>query len=211
LKQHPEIARASLYTAVVCGELEEVERILAEQPGAALKRGGSREWEPLLYLCYARVPVPPAQDQALAIARALLDRGANPNAYYMAGDAPYTALVGVAGEGEQDAPPHVHREAFYQLLLERGAGPYDIQVLYNTHFHGDVLWWLKLTYAHAVSTGHGADWENPDWPMLDMGGYGSGARFLLWTAIDKNNVALAEWVLAHGANPDPAPARDRRL
>ena len=36
--------------------------------------------------------------------RALLDRGANPNAYFMTGNSRYTPLVGVIGEGEEDRP-----------------------------------------------------------------------------------------------------------
>ena len=36
LAQHPEIARANLYTAVVCGEIEEVERQLRQRPQACL-------------------------------------------------------------------------------------------------------------------------------------------------------------------------------
>ena len=211
LAAHPEIATANLYTAIVCGEIDEVDRRLAADPGLAAARGGFRDWEPLLYLCYARLPVPTLREHALAIAARLLDRGASPNAYYMAGDAVYSALTGVAGEGEQDAPPHAARNALYELLLHRGADPYDIQVLYNTHFRGDVLWWLQLTYAYTVSTGRSSDWVNPDWPMFDTGSYGSGARFILWIAIEKNDVALARWALAHGANPDPAPARDPRF
>ena len=209
--KHPEIARENLYTAVVCGDLAEVERILSARPELANAKGGSRNWEPLLYLCYARLPLSAVDDNSLAIAQALLDRGANSDAYYMAGDALYGTLVGVAGEGEQDAPPHRRKEALYQLLLERGAELYDVQVLYNTHFGGKLLWWLELTYTHAVKTGRAADWRNPDWPMLDMGGYGSGARYCLATAIKKNDVALAEWLLAHGANPNAAPASDRRF
>ena len=156
-------------------------------------------------------PSTPCATTRAAIARVLLDRGADPNAYFPAGDATYSTLVGIAGEGEQDAPPHPQREALYELLLERGAEPYDIQVLYNTHFHGDVLWWLELTYQHSVRTGHTSDWANPDWPMLDMGGYGSGARFLLTIAIDKNDPVLAEWLLTHGASPNAGPARDARF
>lgn len=209
LRKHPEIARDSIYTAVVSSDVAAVERILAERPSLVNQKGGVRGWEPILYLCYGRLPIPAARDNAAAVARALLDRGANPNAYYMAGDALYGTLVGVAGEGEQEAPPHPAREALYQLLLDRGAELYDIQVLYNTHFRGDLLWWLELTYAHALKTGRKSDWDNPDWPMLDMGGYGSGARFLLETAIDKNDAALAEWALARGANPDPPPAPHR--
>jgi uncharacterized protein len=212
LGRHPEIARDNLYTAIVCGEIDEVRRMLADDPALANQRGGPRGWEPLLYLTYGRLPTAAAADNAVEIARLLLDRGADPNVYYMAGDALYSVLVGVAGEGEQDARPHPHREALYRLLLERGAGPYDIQVLYNTHFQGDVRWWLELTYAQAVKGGREADWRDPDWPMLDMGGYGSGARFLLGVAMDKKrDLALAEWLLSHGANPDANPARDRRF
>ena len=205
LKRHPEIARDSIYTAVVCGDLEEVERILAERPDAASAKGGPRGWPPLLYLCSTRLSLPAASDNAVAIARTLLDRGADPNAYYLGGDASihYTALTCVAGEGEEDAPPHPQRVALWQLLLERGAEPYDNQTLYNTHFHGDILWFLELMYAQAVKVGRKADWEDPNWSMLDMGGYGCGARYLLGNAVGKNNLALAEWILAHGASPDP--------
>lgn len=175
--------------------------MLAAHPDAARQRGGPREWTPLLYLCSTRFSHPPAIDNAVAIARALLDQGANPNDYYMAGHARYSALVGVAREGEQDAPPHPRREELFPLLLERGANMYDGQVLYNTHFSGDVLWWLKLVYAHALKTGHRLDWDDPNWSMLDMGHRGSGSVFLLGLAIDKNNIELAEWALAHGASP----------
>jgi hypothetical protein len=57
----------------------------------------------------------------------------------MAGDAPYTVLVGAAGEGEQDSPRQPYSAQLFELLLDRGAEPFAIQVLYNTHFSGDVL------------------------------------------------------------------------
>jgi uncharacterized protein len=47
--------------------------------------------------------------------------------------------------------------------------------------------------------------------MLDMGVYGSGARFILEVALKKRNLPLAQWALGHGANPDAAPARDWRF
>jgi len=76
LKQHPQIARDSFYTAVVCGELEEVERILSRKPELPSEKysatgperagvGGSEDlfkdlgpkrWEPLLYLCCTSQP-----------------------------------------------------------------------------------------------------------------------------------------------------------
>ena len=211
LSQHPEIARDSLYTAVVCGELAEVERRLAERPEAASERGGFRNWTPLLYLCFTRFSHPPVVGNAVAIARALLDRGANPNDSYLACDVPYTALVGAAGEGEQASPRQPQGEALFELLLARGAEPFDAQVLYNTHFSGDVLWWLKLVHARTQDGERGRAWRDPDWSMFDMGPYGSGARFLLRIAIEKDDRALAEWVLERGANPNAAPARDPRF
>src|SRR5262249_19792728 len=95
--------------------------------------------------------------------------------------------------------------------LERGAYPFDIQVLYNTHFSGDIQWWLELVYARTVDTPRAEAWKDPDWKMLDMGGYGSGARFLLWTALKPRQLRLAEWALAHAATRNAAPAPGRTL
>jgi len=231
LSRHPEIAHASLDAAVVCGELEEVNRILAARPQAASEKsstagperdgpGGSGDrfrrdlgpkgWEPLLYLCFARLPLAATNDNAVAIARALLDRGADPNAGFMAGNSRYTPLVGVIGEGEEGRPPHPQREALTRLLLERGAEPYDSQVIYNIGFHGNVRWFLELIHEETVKRGRAADWDDPSWPMLDMGGYGSGARWHLEIAVDRNDLALAEWLLAHGASANAAPAPHKR-
>jgi len=211
LAQDPSIVRDSIYTAIVCGHREEVARILAARPDAARARGGARGWTPILYLAYTRFTHPPTIENAVDIARLLLDHRADPNDFYMAGDARYTVLAGVAGEGEQDSPRQPYAAALLELLLERGAEPFDIQVLYDTHFSGDILWWLELVYKHTIHTSGAAAWRDPDWTMFDMGAYGSGARFLLETAVKKRNMQLAEWVLAHGANPNAAPARDKRF
>jgi ankyrin repeat protein len=231
LAQHPEIAHDTINTAIVCGDLAEVERILRERPEAATEKGsragddraragefedifrdvGPINWEPLLYLSFTRLSLPAANGNAVAIATLLLDHGANPNAYFKAGDSFYTPLVGVIGEGEESRPPHRRRNELVQLLLDRGANPYDGQVIYNTHFNGDVQWFLELAYANAEKTGRLSDWENPDWPMFDIGGYGCGARFLLGGAVDRNNLKLARWMLDHGADPNapPPPKRNR--
>jgi ankyrin repeat protein len=231
LEQNPEIARQDLYTAVVCGEIEEVERILRERPQLANARRpasgrdrsgaggsydflgdfGSKEWEPLLYLCFTRLPLAKPNDNAVAIARLLLDRRADPNAYFMAGNSRYTPLTGIVGEGEEDRPPHPRRDELARLLLESGAEPYDEQVIYNIGFHGKVLWWLKLMYEFSVRAGRQADWADPEWHMLDMGGYGSGARWHLRIAVENDDLELADWCLAHGANPNSAPERDQRF
>jgi len=202
LAQRPEMAHDSIYTAVVCGDIDEVRRLVTASPQAARAAGGPRKWSPLLYLCFTRFTHPPALANAVAIARLLLDHGADPNDFYMAGDSQYTPLVGVAGEGEQDSPRQPWAEEMYKLLLERGAGPYDIQVLYDTHFSTDMIWWLQLTYDWTVSQGRKADWDDPAWTMFDMGGYGPGSSFVLSRAVEKGNIALVEWALAHGAGPN---------
>ena len=198
LEQHPEIARVNLYTAIVCGELEHVQQLLAERPEAATEPGGVRGWAPILYLAFTRFTHARTTENAEAIARLLLDRGADPNVFYKAGDANYTALVGVAGEGEQDSPRQPQANALFQLLLERGAEPFDIQVLYNTHFSCDMIWWLDLVYDHTIKQGKKAAWDDPNWSMLDMGGYGPGSYFILNAALERNKLTLAEWVLSHG-------------
>src|SRR5262249_26246905 len=89
--------------------------------------------------------------------------------------------------------------------------PYDGQVFYDVHFNGDVLWYLKLIHEQTLKTGRGGDWKDPQWPMIDMGGYGLGAHYLLRMAVSNNDLELAEWILAHGADPNaPGPARVRR-
>lgn len=208
LQAHPEIATENLFTRVVCGDLEGVERILRGRPAAAIDEGGPKQWPPLLYLCSARLGAPAFHQNSVAIARLLLDHGADPNSYYFGGSATihYTALTTVVAQGEENLPLHPQAQALAALLLERGAEPYDMQVMYNAHFHGDMQWILELMYEHSIRRGRAADWEDPNWRMLDMGGYGSGARYLLTVALNHNNVALAEWILSHGASPNPPPA-----
>ncbi len=207
----PSIATESLYSAVVCGEIELVRQILTEAPDAARRPGGARGWTPILYLAYTRFSHPKTIANAIEIARLLLDAGANPNDFYMAGDAQYSVLVGAAGEGEQDSPRQPYADALFRLLLERCANPFDIQVLYNTHFSGDMLWWLDPVYAHTIDTPLGAAWKDPEWRMFSMGAYGTGARFILEVAVKHRDLRLVEWALARGANPNAIRARDQRF
>lgn len=226
LKQHPEIAGHDLATAIVCGDIDTVRATLERDPQAAArpiglpaatraKVGGANDlyhalgpkgWTPLLHLAFTRLPLAPANENAIAIARLLLEHGADPNAYFHAGDSRYTPMVGVIGEGEEDRPPHPHRDELAQLLLDFGAEPYDIQVVYNLGFHADYLWWLPRIHARSVAIGRANDWNDPQWSMLDMGGYGCGARWMLEHAIRHAKPDLADWCLAHGAGANAPPA-----
>src|SRR6185436_14730187 len=186
LANHPDIATANFYTAIVCADLLTVTRMLADDPAWVARRNGeasderargggegdlvrkdwgAKGWEPLLYVCFTRLPLPAVTDNAVAIARVLLDHGAD---------------------------------------------PHDQQVVYNIHFEGKVLWFLELIYQHAMRTGRAADWADPEWMMLNAGSYGSGARWFLETAIEHDDEVLAEWCLSHGANPNSPPGPGRR-
>jgi len=231
LEHFPHVATDSFHTAIVTGNLADVERVLAAHPRAAREKSGvasadrsgsggegdwfhdigPKGWEPLLYLAFTRLPLAAANDNAVAIARLLLDHGADPNAFFMAGGSSYTPLVGVIGEGEEDRPPHPRRDELARLFLERGAEPYDMQVIYNLGFHGKVLWFLQLIHEFSAKAGRKADWDDPNWSMLDMGPYGSGAHWHLNIAVVNNDLELAEWILAHGGSPNAAGPTDKRF
>ena len=92
LSRNPDIARADHFTAVVCGEADEVERQLKANPSLASRRDsapddrrsggggfgdlyrtlGAKGWEPLLYLCFTRLTIPAVAENAVMIARMLL-------------------------------------------------------------------------------------------------------------------------------------------
>jgi len=215
LRQHPEIAHDNLHTRIVCGDRDGVERILGEDRHAARNVGGPKHWPPLLYLCAGRLTLPAFADHSVAIARMLLDAGADPNAYFWGGNEAihYTALTLTIGQGEERAPFHPQAQALAALLLQRGAEPYDGQVFYNISqgaLDDEIIWLLDLIYDRAIQMGRKADWDDPEWKMIDMGGYGHGARFILGHAVRDNQLRLAEWALAHGASANATAARDKR-
>lgn len=196
LRQHPEVGRDSVHTAVLCGDTLAVERLLSERPEAASAKGGIRRWEPLLYLCYGRLPLAAAGENSVAIARMLLDAGADPNVYFTDGQNHFTPLTGVLGEGEQSpstVPPHPQAEALARLLLERNTNPHDPQGLYNTSLWHDDDRWLDLLWTQAVKAS-----PTPVW----MIGGTSAFDFLLDLAVSRNHLKRAEWLLKHGANPN---------
>jgi ankyrin repeat protein len=231
LEQHTWLAQHDINTAIVCGDVDRVRNAVALNPRIAIEAierpsawramlGGANDlysslgpkgWTPLIYLAFTRLPLSTSNDNAVDIARLLLDAGADPNAFFHAGDSHYTPMTGVAGEGEEDRPPHPRRDELTQMFLGYGANPYDIQVVYNLGFNAECMWWLSMIYAHAERTGGLEPWRDPEWKMLDMGVYGCGARWFLEHAIRLGKVELAAWCLDHGASPTAPPARDGRF
>ncbi|HEX7914675.1 ankyrin repeat domain-containing protein [Rudaea sp.] len=195
LARHPAIAQHSIHTAAMCGDLAEVQRILSRRPSAATEKGGREGWEPLLFVCYGRLPVAEARESTVAIATALLDAGAAANVRMDQGDPGFLALTGAIGGGEFSQPPHAQAHELAELLIERGADPYSPQVLYNTSLGEDDPFWLEYLYALSERRGEAGRWSAPSsqWPQAGM------LDYLLGNAVNRNQLVRAQWLLAHGA------------
>ena len=196
LRKHPDVARFSVHTAAVAGDLAEVERRLAADASSASVVGGPRNWQPLQYLCYARVPLAETQEHAAAIARALLDAGADPKATWKDDwNNPFTLLTGVIGEGEGRSLPHPQAAALAELLIERGADPYDTQSLYNTSLHTDDTFWLEFLYSRSKAAGDAERWRSKNaWLTSGM------LDYLIGNAVSRNHLKRTRWLLEHGAH-----------
>jgi hypothetical protein len=79
-------------------------------------RGGRRDWAPLLYACHSCF-------STTALAKDLLERGADPNAFFVNEYGKMSALYGAAGIR--------HDPELTRALLEAGASPNDGESLYH--------------------------------------------------------------------------------
>lgn len=155
------LASANFYAAVTAGNVSTVEEILQNDPSAATRRGGPRNWEPILYATYSRFNSTDPAHSTLKVARLLLNNGADPNAgflwdrFYL-----FTALTGVFGEGERGSahqPEHQFCYEMARLLLEAGADPNDGQTLYNRMFTGGTRH-LELLFEFGLGKGGDGVW-----------------------------------------------------
>jgi hypothetical protein len=106
LEARPELA-SDTWVALVRGEGWE---------GDASAPGGPLGWAPLLYVCHSVFASP-------ALARSLLERGADPNATFTNEYGEMSALYGAAGV--------VHDPELTRMLLEAGASPDDGESVYH--------------------------------------------------------------------------------
>jgi ankyrin repeat protein/ketosteroid isomerase-like protein len=154
------LGRASIHTIAATGDLGAARALLDSDASQASLLGGPYGWEPLLYLTYARVALEPGHS-AVAVARLLLERGADPNAGYLWEGLvpPFTALTGALGGGG-DLPKHPEELALARVLLQAGADANDGQALYNQGWGPEPGEdWLELLFEFGLGTGDGGPWR----------------------------------------------------
>ncbi len=177
---HPGIAHASLQAELVLGDAAAVERRLKNRPSAATEAGGVQNWEPLLYVCHTCLhhDAPARADGLVAMARLLLARGANPNAFYTwrwHAELPRTALWGA-----MCAMGHL---PLAEVLLEAGANPTDGVSLHMAASGGNLAA-LELLRRHGVN----------------VNGIPGGLPPLRYILEFTENIAGPRWLLEHGAD-----------
>jgi ankyrin repeat protein len=192
LRQLPELVRADFYCALVAADLEVVRDFLRRDQTLALRNGGPRDWPPLMYVTYSRVEQ--NKEQAVAVAKLLLELGASPDSYSeeLRG---FTALTGAIGEGERGSiacVAHPCAGELVKLLLDAGANPNQSQALYNTMLSEHLGRWLPIFVQYGLKAGEPANW-GPDEkePIFD---------FLLSQVVLQGKLELVRYLLEHGAN-----------
>lgn len=199
LMSQPELAWHSIHTAVVAHNLEAVGAFLLEDRNLAQHCCEYDGWTPLLRLGFARLPVAEVGSKALAIARLLLEAGADSNASWTDGYNQFTVLVGVIGNGEGRQSAHPEAEKLARLLIAGGAEPFAPQALYNTSLGPDSPFWLEFLWNESARRRETGKWTGP--APAELGGEKcpSALDYLLGNAIPEH-FERARWLLEHGAD-----------
>ena len=208
LARYPEIADFSFYTALVSNNLQAVQKFLQARPELVNSAGGALDWHPLLYVTYGRIQEPANAQNAIEIARLLLAKGADANAYVMLDNTyRFTALTGAMGEGEagENQPPHQYSETLAKLLLEAGACPNDSQGLYNTMFTAKGDKWLAFLVSHGLNAMHMVNWND-----ANQNGRQTVFDYLLATAASDGYTERVNLLLREGANPNTVDRYNNR-
>jgi len=171
LADHPEIADAGFYAALVLGQWERVAARLEADPDLATRKSGPENVEPIVYVCFSRFGHP-RSDRAGQLAltlRLLLRHGADPNTAMEAEHGPLSCLYATAGL--------LGNAEMSRILLDAGADPNDGESLYHSTEHPDHVC-LKLLLEHGARVKgsnaliHMLDREDPEGLrlLLDAGG-----------------------------------------
>jgi ankyrin repeat protein len=193
LAETPEIAGYSFATAVILGDAARVREELRRDPAAVTRPDARWGFTPLHAVCASRWHRldPDRADGLLAVARLLLDAGADPAAPAdgRPGDSPLRCSVAGA------ANPAITR-----LLLERGAVP-DDHDLYLACFGGDHHESLRLLLDHVPDAAETTALAAP----ISTGDT-EGVRLLLEAGADPRRLPPADLYGARHAGHPPWPA-----
>jgi len=160
LRDNPGIAEANIWSAATAGNAAAVKKFLEDDPDL-VNHPGPNGWAPLICACYSRVESIDPAHSTFEVAKVLLDRGADPNAFTMKGNADerldqtarrFTALTGLFGGGSTgmaNQPPHPCWRELAELLLERGADPADEEALDHGHYDKGAR--LEILLRHGLS------------------------------------------------------------
>lgn len=150
--------------------------------GDANEPGGPRGWAPLLYICHSCFP-------SVALARDLLERGADPNAFFVNEHGRMSALYGAAGRA--------HDPTLTRLLLERGANPNDGESLYHA-CEADTAECVRLLLDAGAETRN----TNALPHALDFEHTLEHVRLLLEHGADPNEGAFVAHAVRRGRGPE---------
>jgi hypothetical protein len=213
--RYPEVARSSIYAAVLVADEATMRDFLNRDPALASAKGGPYGWDALTYLCFSRyLRLDPAKSQAFVrTARALLDAGANANTgWYETIDTPPRQIIESAVYGAAGVAQHA---GVTRLLLERGADPNDEETPYHVAEtrNNDVLRILldsgRLN-ADSLATLllRKADWHDLEGMRLLLERGADPNRMTPWShsalhqAVKRDNsMQMSELLVEHGANP----------
>jgi ankyrin repeat protein len=173
LAARPELADYNIATALVLGDIAKVRRAIDADPGLVIRSDERTGWKALHVVCASQWhQLDPARaDGLVAVARLLLDSGADPNG--RAADGSWTPLrCAVAGAAHP---------AIVRLLLDRGAVPQDDD-LYLAGFADGDHDCLRMLLDGA-----------PDVPRI--------ARMALAAPISRNDADGVRLLLEAGADP----------
>ncbi len=187
LADHPEIAEAGVYVALVLGDWRTVAAAIDTDPDRVTRKSGPQGCEPIVYVCFSRFSHPRSErhaDLALTL-RLLLNRGADPDTAAESEDGPLSCLYAVSGLlGNADMT---------EILLEAGADPDDGESLYHSTEHADLAC-LKLLLDHGAQVAG----SNALKHMLDRED-GEGVSLLLAAGSDPNEVSAEGDTALHWA------------